>query len=581
MKQDALLRLAFLMHEQPGAYGLLLGAGVSTGARVKQAYEIVDELLLKLAAIAGHEGDAKAWIAENYPGGLGFDAVLEQLAGKGFERRSILRNYFEGTEAERDEESKVPSVAHKAIAELVRTGYVKLLLTTNFDQLLESALQEAGVPPDIVTTDEELGRMPLDHSKVYIVKLSGDYKGSMKSTPAELAEYTPGISVFLSRVLRDYGWVVCGWSARYDKALREAFLHGEDPVLSTFWLQREELSAEAQSIVDRRRAETVCVGSADEAFATIAEGIRNIERLAGHTSLTLAAKVATVKRWLDDVTKRTALQDLVDGEVDALLELADGGRFDPTMPLDQEKFERAMNTAGEAAQSCIVLAATLAKYDTGTNAGLVTRMIERLSRAARAGSPFPRVRGYPALLTLYSAAVVAIANKRWRVAVAATYAPLIQNLQRVGSGRAARMLGIWEHVSRFSSAVEPYWKFGYPSLSWYIPEVLEKKLRSFNDEPDQMREQTAIVEFLLALVQFYDDDRLFSVPGYMTEAARLEDNRNLPRTIRIILESGGASVVGMELLGAGFLEGSEPSLSSAVQKHEQYRKDKASWLVDL
>ena len=581
MKQDALLRLAFLMHEQPGAYGLLLGAGVATGAGVKQAYEIVDELLLKLAAAAGREGDAQAWIAERYREKPGFDAVLETLAGKGLERRSILRDYFEPSEAEKEEGVKVPSVAHKAIAELVRAGYVKLLLTTNFDHLLEDALTDAGVPPDIITNDEELGRTPLDHSRVYIVKLSGDYKGSMKSTPAELAEYTQSINAFLDHVLRVYGWVVCGWSARYDEALREAFLRGEVPLLSTFWLQQGELSAEARPIVARRGAEAVPIGSADEAFTSITEGIRNIEKLAGHTSLTQAAKIATVKRWLDDGTKRTALQDMVDEEVGILLELADGGRFDPAEPVDQEKAEEAMALAGEAARPCMALATTLAKYDAGANAELVTRMIERLARAARAGSPFPRVRGYPALLTLYSTAVLAIVNKRWPIAVAATYVPLVKNLNRVGSGRAARMPGIWQHVSRFSFSPEPWLKFGYPSMSYHITAELKSGLKSLVDEPDELPDQTSLVELLLALVQLDANEELNFVPNYMPEAARRGDYGSLPHAVRVILENGRASVVVRELLDAGFLGGSETALDSALRKHEQFLKEKAGWLVDL
>lgn len=36
----------------------------------------------------------------------------------------------------------MPTVAHKAIANLVKHGFIKVIVTTNFDRLLERALEE-------------------------------------------------------------------------------------------------------------------------------------------------------------------------------------------------------------------------------------------------------------------------------------------------------------------------------------------------------------------------------------------------------------------------------------------------------
>jgi hypothetical protein len=48
------------------------------------------------------------------------------------ERQQLLRGYFEPTEEEAEQGIKSPTPAHKAIAELVSEGYVRVVLTTNF-----------------------------------------------------------------------------------------------------------------------------------------------------------------------------------------------------------------------------------------------------------------------------------------------------------------------------------------------------------------------------------------------------------------------------------------------------------------
>jgi NAD-dependent SIR2 family protein deacetylase len=63
----------------------------------------------------------------------------------------LLRGYFVPTEEERALGLKVPTKAHYVIAELVAKGYIKVILTTNFDSLLEQALEAQGVQPAVVS----------------------------------------------------------------------------------------------------------------------------------------------------------------------------------------------------------------------------------------------------------------------------------------------------------------------------------------------------------------------------------------------------------------------------------------------
>src|SRR5207244_12901588 len=60
------------------------------------------------------------------------------------ERRNLLASYFEPSEEDRQLNRKLPTLAHHAIARLVAAGYIRLILTTNFDPLIETALESAG-----------------------------------------------------------------------------------------------------------------------------------------------------------------------------------------------------------------------------------------------------------------------------------------------------------------------------------------------------------------------------------------------------------------------------------------------------
>ncbi len=73
---------------------------------------------------------------------------------------------------------KVPTRAHRAIAEMVRAGHVRVIVTTNFDRLMENALRDAGIEPTIVSSVDTLaGAEPITHSQCFILKIHGDLQG--------------------------------------------------------------------------------------------------------------------------------------------------------------------------------------------------------------------------------------------------------------------------------------------------------------------------------------------------------------------------------------------------------------------
>jgi len=81
---------------------------------------------------------------------------VDQLAKSASERSQLLRPYFEPNEDERQRGLKQPTPAHKVIAHLVSEDYVRVILTTNFDRLLESALETEGVSATVLATPDSI-----------------------------------------------------------------------------------------------------------------------------------------------------------------------------------------------------------------------------------------------------------------------------------------------------------------------------------------------------------------------------------------------------------------------------------------
>ena len=320
-----LVSLATTMHAQPGVYALLLGSGVSTGAGVPTGWGVVSELVARVAMLEGDgEGadaariDADAWWRAHGKGELGYSTLLEQLAHTPAARQGLLAEFFEGTTA--DGEPLVPSRAHHVIAQLVKRGAVRVIVTTNFDRLMEQALEAVGISPQVISRAEAVnGMMPLAHAPATVIKLHGDYKDlGSRNTPSELSEYPAEWINVLSQVFEEYGLVISGWSAEWDNALVHA-LEVARHRYPLFWDERSARKANAKRLIAARRGVCVPATNADALFTELAENLDALDRMSA-APLTTALAVARLKKYLPDPVRRLDLHDLVMGVVDEVVE---------------------------------------------------------------------------------------------------------------------------------------------------------------------------------------------------------------------------------------------------------------------
>ena len=329
--KDKITKLAFSLHSSPGVYALLLGSGISKDAGIPTGWEIVLNLIQKIAAIESEtpEPDPETWYRNRFGEVPDYSKILDRLTIAPTERANLLRSYFEPTEEELEQGLKTPTQAHKAIATLVKYGYIRMILTTNFDRLIEKALEKQGITPDVISTDDALkGAMPYVHSKCTVVKLHGDYMDTrIKNTAKELSHYSDKLNAYLDRIFDDFGLIICGWSGKWDIALRNAILRCKNRRFPTYWLAKEKLTDETKRIIQHRGAEVIPIDNADHFFIELLEKIESLREFEKPHPLSVPLAIATVKRYLADEKHYIRLHDLVTEETERVSAMLSSNRF--------------------------------------------------------------------------------------------------------------------------------------------------------------------------------------------------------------------------------------------------------------
>ena len=205
-----------------------------------------------MAAVHGEEcgSEPERWYLEKFGKEASYSDLLNDIAKTQAERQRLLRAYFEPIDEEREEGAKAPTAAHRAIAGLAVKGFIKVIITTNFDRLVETALHDAGVVPTILSSPDQVqGARPLIHTKCCVFKVNGDYLDTrIRNTPDELDEYPQEFDKLLDRIFDEFGLIVCGWSAEWDGALCKAMFRASSHRFTTYWAARGEPGDKAPKV---------------------------------------------------------------------------------------------------------------------------------------------------------------------------------------------------------------------------------------------------------------------------------------------------------------------------------------------
>lgn len=420
---DPAVSLAFSIQAAPLRYALLIGSGVSTGAEIPTGWRITLDLVEKLAALSNEScgDDPEAWYRERYGEHPNYSRLLDELAKTPDDRQALLRSYIEPGENNAEAGSKQPTAAHRAIASLVQGGFINVIITTNFDRLLERALTEAGVEPVVLSTPEQVsGVLPPHQTPCTILKLHGDYLNSaIRNTEDELAHYPEPIDRLLDRIIDDYGLIICGWSGEWDIALRDAIFRASSRRFTTYWTTIGEPSAAASGLIKQRGAELIQIDDADSFFQSLTDYITSLAEFARPHPASTEAAVAMVKRYLSDPRHRIQLSDFIAREVDEVVK-----RTSPdVLPLmltsterpDPGELARLRLDAYEAASATLLAVATIAgAWAEPEHAHIWRGALDRLgSRDSMSGTKlFLELERIPATLLLYALGLGAVHQNR-------------------------------------------------------------------------------------------------------------------------------------------------------------------------
>jgi len=138
---------------------IFCGAGISYNSGLP----LVNNLLRYiLNVIEVNEIDSEKILQSNLP----FEAFIQTLSGES-DVNDLLDIFSKGK----------PNNTHRFIALLIKLGFVKNIITTNFDTLIEQALSEIGFEKenhfDVYSSDKDFEKIDWDYTRIKIIKIHG------------------------------------------------------------------------------------------------------------------------------------------------------------------------------------------------------------------------------------------------------------------------------------------------------------------------------------------------------------------------------------------------------------------------
>lgn len=422
---DPYIPLAFSMHSTPGAYAVLAGAGVSFGV-VPTAWEIVVELARRACRILGDDPTAETidknnveqWFRKTFGRRLTYGDLLATVAPAPYERGAVLREFFEPVRAPEDGTNSLaaPTTAHRAVAQLVANGTVRVIVTMNFDHLFEAALREEGIEPVVVATDGAArGVAPLHTLRCCVIHLHGSYRdpSSMLNTNDELGEYGGGMQRLLRTIVSSHGLLIAGWSAEWDRALRDTLRRDYRPFYTSVWIDPYPLNEDAVDLANALGASTFRA-TADEAFSRLSEAVGTI-------------KISNARHFLTPDVVANRLKKELGGHAPAISAhdtfMAEAGRVEELPPLNLTDFAGVPQTEFDSMvrqldTGCAVLVAaitTLSRWGSADTDRWWLPLIEQWAHVERESGSVRLIelRTLAATRFLYAAALGAVAAGRY------------------------------------------------------------------------------------------------------------------------------------------------------------------------
>lgn len=503
---DPIVSLAFSMHSLPGVYALLLGSGISRAAGIPTGWEIILDLILKLARIHNEEAypDPETWYHDRFKTAPNYSSLIEALAKTQAERSQLLRAYFEPSPEDAEEGLKMPTEAHKAVAELVQSGHIRLIITTNFDRLIEKAIEEKGITPTVISSPESVdGALSIVHSRCTIIKVNGDYLDlRSKNTIDELSNYDERMAELLDRTFDEFGLIICGWSADWDVALCKIIEGSRNRRFATYWAYRGGISDTAKRLIDLRGATPLAISDANSFFRELEEKVTALQELSRPHPLSTQMAVQNIKKYLADERYRIRLSDLVTTEVERLYsELNDTQLFAKKMLSTGALVLERMRKYEALSEIVLTLMAHGCYWGKEEHRKIWIRALERIANPAGGRSSYGELINldrYPALLLFYTAGISSLYAERYDTLAALFLEPKVEN-DRSLDGNFFLKINSEGVLSYDNQKQLPGRENGFTPLSDHIFNFLRTPLQELIPSDAQYQNYFDLFEYIFSL----------------------------------------------------------------------------------
>lgn len=414
---NTLTSISFSIFSNKGIYALLLGSGISRNAGIPTGWDVIQDLIKKLAVLNKEkcEPSPKEWFENKYGIEVNYSTILGRLAKTPDERLNLLKPYFESRE-----EKLQTSKAHVFIAKLIKSGYIRVIITTNFDRLLENALRNEGIEPIVVKHPEDIkGAIPIVHNQITLIKINGDYLDNrFLNTEDELSVYNDELKKYILHIINEFGIISCGWSAKWDTGLIRVLRESENFRFSSYWSHLHQCETELKDIALFRKGQTIQIESADNFFEQIFENISALEKLNDNHPLNADIAVAQIKKYIVKDEYKIQLHDLYIQQIEIVS--AKLKELHGTYTFANKEHLRQLLLNYENNLSIMIPMLVNSVYWSGTEHYYIFKeVLSRLYIPSYSGMTCwqgtENFRQFPALMAFYSIGIMAVYSEKYEI----------------------------------------------------------------------------------------------------------------------------------------------------------------------
>jgi hypothetical protein len=321
----------------------------------------------------------------------------------------------------------------------------------------------------------------------------------IKNTPEELAHFDRRLNRLLNRVFDEFGLIVCGWSGKWDIALRDTIARCKSRRFATYWTTLEDPIEEAKRLIQLRGAEVIQIQGADQFFEELAEKVSALEEYQKPHPLSAKTAVISLKRYIE-THQPIRVNDLMYNAVETLIERQsdENSRREHTNP-NAETFLNSVRCYEAMTGVSRDLMAVGCHWGKTEHRKTWVRCLERVAnnRSKSSSVPWAGLSLYPALILLYSGGLAAIAGSDYE-----TFGALLLQARTFYYGKEEPLVAQVNTVSviDYSLQREVFDRRYLAPLSQHLFVHLRPVVHEFLPDDTRYRKCFDRFEYLLALV---------------------------------------------------------------------------------